>query len=363
MKKDVDKALDDWSDHFFEDPLKGKRGREEKGGFGKASSKATLTKRSKLPPRERLTLIVKKAPEVMVKITGGAKNVQRLKAHLNYISTREREKVPLENELGDEISGKDGVNDVIEDWRATGYRIPDEGERRKESFHIVLSMPPGTDRDGVANAAREFSKENFERHQWVFAVHKDEDHPHVHLAVKAVDMDGRRMNPRIEDLQRWRELFAEKLREQGIEANATPRKIRGIVMKAEKQAVKHIDEEFRTGKRKDGSWIVESRKKLVEDEINYGKKKENPYADKILASRKKVVQTYGVVAKKLAESELSEDRKLALEIAQFVSSMPTLETRHERDVAVEIARLDKNRKGHDNLDKDVDRINDKDKER
>ena len=56
---------------------------------------------------------------------------------------------------------------------------------------------------------------------------------HVHLAVKAVDPDGARLNPRKTDLQHWRETFAEKLREQSIDANPTPRKARGVAQKAE----------------------------------------------------------------------------------------------------------------------------------
>lgn len=57
---------------------------------------------------------------------------------------------------------------------------------------------------------------------------------HVHLAVKVVDPDGVRLNPRKTDLQHWRETFAEKLREQSIDANATPKKARGVAQKAEK---------------------------------------------------------------------------------------------------------------------------------
>ena len=46
-------------------------------------------------------------------------------------------------------------------------------------------------------------------------------HPHVHLTVKAAGLDGTRLNPRKPDLQRWREGFADALREQGIETTNT----------------------------------------------------------------------------------------------------------------------------------------------
>jgi len=64
----------------------------------------------------------------------------------------------------------------------------------------MLSMPPGTDRESVKKAARNFAREVFENHQYVFVAHEDEKHPHVHIAVKAVDRDGIRMNPRKADL-------------------------------------------------------------------------------------------------------------------------------------------------------------------
>ncbi|MDI3467782.1 MAG: IncQ plasmid conjugative transfer DNA nicking endonuclease TraR [Nitrospira sp.] len=40
-------------------------------------------------------------------------------------------------------------------------------------------------------------------------------HPHVHLTVKAVNFEGTRLNPRKPDLHRWREGFAEALRDHG----------------------------------------------------------------------------------------------------------------------------------------------------
>jgi hypothetical protein len=49
----------------------------------------------------------------------------------------------------------------------------------------------------------------------------------VHLAVRAEGRDGRRLNPRKQDLRRWREVFAEKLRGWGIEAEASSRVKRG----------------------------------------------------------------------------------------------------------------------------------------
>ena len=55
-------------------------------------------------------------------------------------------------------------------------------------------------------------------------------HPHVHLVVKAEhEYDGKRLNPRKADLQRWREKFAQNLTELGVAAAATRRDDRGCV--------------------------------------------------------------------------------------------------------------------------------------
>jgi hypothetical protein len=54
-----------------------------------------------------------------------------------------------------------------------------------------------------------------------------QQHPHVHLVVKAEDEQGRRLHIDKEMLRHWREDFARAMKEQGIAANATPRYLRG----------------------------------------------------------------------------------------------------------------------------------------
>jgi hypothetical protein len=109
-------------------------------------------------------------------------------------------------------------------------------------MHLVLSMPEGTPETAVHHAARAYAKRMFAaNHEYVFALHTDEPHPHVHLTVKLRGFDGKRLNPRKADLQDWREAFAREMRDQGIEAEASPRSVRGVVRKAEKSIVRHIE--------------------------------------------------------------------------------------------------------------------------
>ena len=85
----------------------------------------------------------------------------------------------------------------------------------------MLSMPRGTDPESVLFAAREFAKIEFADDRYVMVRHDHQANSHVHLTVKAKSRNGKRLNPRKADLRRWREVFAEQLRERGIDAEAT----------------------------------------------------------------------------------------------------------------------------------------------
>lgn len=325
MSKIIDGVIKDWGDRLYYAPVKGKKGKNVRsGGRTTAPSKA-----SGPATREKVARTANKAPEVMVKISGGGKNMKHIKAHMDYISRNGE--VEIEDENGDIHKGVEAVRDVRDAWAKGKIGIPYEGEKRKEAFNIVLSMPPGTDRQSVKDAARAFAKANFYNHQYVFAAHDDEKHPHIHLAVKAVGHDGVRLNPRKGDLQFWREQFAEKLRDQGIEANATPRRARGIVQKAEKQAVRHIDRDHAAGKRKAPARVTASQRQQAQQEAQGGPGRANPAQSNIEATRKGVQRAYGQIARELAKGD-GEDKRLAVDIVKLVQQMPLPLSKHEQRV-------------------------------
>jgi hypothetical protein len=171
--------------------------------------------------------VVKRAPQVMVKVTGGGRGMLAIAAHFRYISKNGR--LDIETEQGDTLRGKSAVHELGEDWRYGGSLIGDEGFRR-EAFNIMLSMPRGTDPLIVQKAAREFAQTELADHKYVMVLHDHQANPHVHISVRAESMSGRRLNPRKADLQRWRETFAEKLRGYGVEAEATRQATRGRSM-------------------------------------------------------------------------------------------------------------------------------------
>lgn len=326
MSKFVDGIIKDWGDRIA--PKKVKRGKKQRtirGGkldFGKAPP---VAKRSE--PRTKLKLTMQKAPEVMVKISGGGKDMRHIKAHMDYISRNGTVEVEVEDENGVRHLGKEEVRDVRDSWADGKTRIPTDEGTRKEAFNIVLSMPPGTSRQAVKDAARQFATEQFGNHQYVFAAHDDEAHPHVHLAVKAVDKDGIRLNPRKADLQRWREHFAETLREHGVVANATPRRARGQVRRPEKQEIIHMQQ------RGVEPVIKVAQRAAGVTEIQTGVPKSNPAQLRIEAARHDTVRAYGTVAKALAGGD-AEDRALALQIVQFVQAMPPVKAARQLNIEV-----------------------------
>ena len=57
--------------------------------------------------------------------------------------------------------------------------------------------------------------------------------------MKMLGHDGNRLNPRKGELRQWRDDFALAMRDQGVDAEATPRASRGIVKKPESQVIRH----------------------------------------------------------------------------------------------------------------------------
>jgi hypothetical protein len=247
--------------------------------------------------RSRIESTVRRVPQVMVKVTGGGRGMAAIAAHFRYITKNGR--LDIEDDRGVVERGKDAVREIERQWEYGGARIEREGHRR-EAFNIMLSMPRGTDPLTVQRAAREFAKLEFADHRYVMVLHDHQANPHVHLSVKAESKHGRRLNPRKADLQRWRETFAERLRERGIDAEATRQATRG---------------EIRT---RDALWRVRAKEagRLQSRRPNA---KAGPA---VRLSRGAALQAWKHIGLALAHSDKLEDRKLARQIIEFVKDMP-----------------------------------------
>ncbi len=184
--------------------------------------------------RAGLRAIVSRTPEVMVKVTGGGRGMGAIKAHLSYISRKGV--LMLENQDGLQLQGKEALADLADEWRYGGGLIPEVSHRR-EAFHVMLSMPPGTDPQAVYNAARALAREEFAKHKYALVLHDpatdpDSHRPHVHMIVRAQSRDWTRLQPKKADLVRWRHEFADRLMERGVAASATRRQSRGVIQPA-----------------------------------------------------------------------------------------------------------------------------------
>jgi len=78
------------------------------------------------------------APQVMVKVTGGGRGMAAIAAHFRYISRQGR--LPIEDDRGVVHQDKEGVHDLVEQWRHAGARIAEHSERRE-----ALNIMPITD--------------------------------------------------------------------------------------------------------------------------------------------------------------------------------------------------------------------------
>lgn len=182
--------------------------------------------------------VIKRAPECMVKITGSSSGLKTVKSHLDYISRNGE--VELIDEKGSTIKGLDEIKALRDSMKAS--QVPEDGKKR-EYLHVLFSMPPGTPEKEMKEAVLSFCKEEFANRQWVAALHKDTDHTHVHVCVGTRDLeraDEPRLSPRKADLFQWRQGFADKLRENGIDAAASYRGHRFNFRKAENAVVRQI---------------------------------------------------------------------------------------------------------------------------
>jgi hypothetical protein len=246
--------------------------------------------------RRRIAATVRRAPQVMVKVTGGGRGMAAIAAHFRYISKNGR--LPIEDDRGVTERGKDALHAIERQWRVGGSLIESHSPRR-EAFNIMLSMPRGTDPLAVQRAAREFAKIELADHRYVMVLHDHQAHPHVHISVRAESKHGERLNPRKADLQRWRETFAEQLREQGIEAEASPQAVRGS---------RHRNE--RVWERKTARTREPSR---------------SPPEGLPTGRRRQALHAWAEIMKALAASPEMADRQLAQSINRYLLAMPAVQ--------------------------------------
>ncbi|MEA9776914.1 relaxase/mobilization nuclease domain-containing protein [Xanthomonas campestris] len=203
-------------------------------------------------------------------------------------------------------------------------RVKELNPGSKESVNIVLSMPKGEDRDKFLAGARLFVERTFgENHDYVLSEHRDTDHPHVHVAVRSLGNNGQRLQHKKQDLAAWREGLAHQLRAQGLSAEATPRRARGVVEKASSQVIRHLN-------LRGASWVqrskIEEAVRSITRAVDSGEK---PWEKATQKRQVEIREGWTRLARKL-EVEGGEARGIAVAIRSFVAQMGPLETERQR---------------------------------
>jgi len=266
---------------------------------------------------EHVSRTVRRVPEVMIKVSGGARTVRGVQAHLDYIGREGRGDV--ETDEGARLQERGFEKDLLKDWdldldvpRYNAQAIA-AGRRPPKLVHnLVFSMPKGTPPETLLQAVQTFAREKFAlQHRYAMALHTDQGHPHVHVVVKAVSEQDERLNIRKATLREWRRDFAQYLRELGIEANATERAVRG------KRESSKLDGIYRA-KRRGVSRHTRERVDSVAGELVKGNLRIETGKAKLLETRKEVERGWRTLSEILVAQGQPE---LAAQVRGFAARM------------------------------------------
>jgi hypothetical protein len=181
-------------------------------------------------------------PQVMLKITSKGYSHGQARAHVGYITRQGR--LTAEDELGFVLGDGASVREKLDSWRLspeTVYLDPERSRKLRQTLHFTLGMPAGTDPNKVLEGARRFAQREFADHQYIMVLHEPAtdpkpgapEHPHVHIAVRALSETRRRLQVNKADLLLFREVFAEEMRALGVKANASSRLERLVPMRGD----------------------------------------------------------------------------------------------------------------------------------
>jgi hypothetical protein len=146
--------------------------------------------------------------------------------------------------------GSDLAPERLDDVFSKSFDVLDIRSIQKQSerhtVNVMVSSPRGSNPKDVESAAHAFAKQEFadKGFDYVLALHTDTDFPHCHICVKATNFDGRKLQTYKADLQRFREVYAEKARDRGIMIEASSAKDRGRIKDGQRQSYRHLKDRY-----------------------------------------------------------------------------------------------------------------------
>lgn len=275
-------------------------------------SKNCINKRSK----GDMLRTASKLPQAILKISGYCKGKTHGQKHISYITRHG--KLELYTSDGSVLKGLTAQKELINDWSN------DFGTRKnsRDVAKIVLSSPENSCPNKLKNAVDNFLKNEFgETNEYAYALHTDTKKPHVHVVIKMVSYQGKKIDPRKNYIEKIRRGFAKCCRNEGILVEASRRYERGIAGKSKNTPVKQM----RLNKHKN----IEHDKRL-NDQV-YNKSNENNKLAVVPDRNKIIREEYIKAAIELHEKSLKADnnimqtklRKSAETLLDFAKKMPT----------------------------------------
>lgn len=292
--------------------------------------------------RAKLARIVRKAPEVMVKVTGRQRGGGHVKAHLDYIGRKGG--IGIETRDGEILTAKEDIAERAAEWSDT---LQWRSRPTVSSVSLIFSMPEGTDPDKVLGAVRAVAHaELSDNHDYVLALHTDTPRPHVHLTVQAEGLDRTRFNPRPMQLNRFRERFARELRARGVAAEATPRRARGRGIAGSSMALVKIRARLRV----EGSRQIATSDRRTNEQAIAVASGQATLPEFIAAGTERwqaIRVAYRQAAAALDATGLADDRELASDVRGFLDKRQGMNATPEAFAAHHRRSLETERKPPD----------------
>jgi hypothetical protein len=306
--------MSDWPIRGFQDDWRPQTLRRPRGAGPRIIAPSAAEK-------ARLARLVLGMPEAFFRQTGKPTTRKVLSEHLRYISRNGA--LPLETPEEQFLIGRPEVDDLAQDWTFVALH---ESRRRSISplaRAFVLAAPPGSDPEATRRAGRAFAHERLgETFDFAFALHIDKPYPHVHLVARALGRKGERLNLGPADAQNWREHFAAKLREQGVEAQATFGSERGRASLHEPFAVRKMREAYERNEAPCPELVKRAYAEAGEI-MHQERVAATPAESRVIAKNRAVRENLEQSAALLQQSADPADRMLGEAVARYAANLPT----------------------------------------